>query len=218
MSDLIRRARLADQAYDWIKERILTRALLPGDRLSVPALAEVLGLSRSPVREAVQRLVQEGLSTERPHSGAVVAAPDLHSLVDLYEVRAVLEGLSAERATLAGDPALVEDLAVLLARHREAYETGRRPDVIRADTAFHERLLEAAGNPELQRLLGPVLQRMSLGMLAAAPHWPARALAEHEAVLDAVRADDSDAAREAMTTHVRRVRSDLVQMTEEEQP
>lgn len=206
----VRGSRLADQAYAWLKEQILTQQLLPGQRLSVPAIADELGLSRSPVREAVQRLVQEGLGTERPHQGAVVASADLPSLVQLYEVRAVLEGLSAELAAGAGDESLDADLSAIQGRHRSAYEEGRRPDVILADMEFHRRILQAAGNAELFRITEPILQKMFLAMLASEEHWPTRALAEHQAVIDAIHERDPHKAQRSMTRHVKRVRQSLL--------
>lgn len=209
MAHGIQRSRLADQAYEVLKERILTREMLPGHRLSVPAIAEELGLSRSPVREAVQRLVQEGLGTERPHSGAVVAAADLQSLVHLYLVRAELEGLSCELAAGAEDPDLIADLEALQDDHEAAHEAGRRSQMIRSDVDFHARVLHAAGNPELTRMLEPVLQRMLLGMLEADSAWPVHAMAEHRSVIAALRAADALVARESMTAHVLRVRNDL---------
>src|SRR6476659_4379445 len=136
----IRRERLADQAYEILRDRILSRELLPGQRLSVPELAREMELSRSPVREAVQRLVNQGLGTERPRQGAVVAVADLHEINDLYEVRAVLEGLSAALATTAAGPGLVAELEDLLADQRVAFEAGDGAGVIRADISFHRRM------------------------------------------------------------------------------
>lgn len=211
MTAIIQRTRLADQAYEVLRERILTSQLKPGQRLSVPALAEEFGLSRSPVREAVQRLVQEGLGTERPHSGAVVATPDLRSLAALYEVRAVLEGLSAERAVKSGDAALAADLERIHAAHAKAFKRQSAPAVIEADVAFHSRILSSAGNPELVRTLTPILQRMALAMMAGElTSWPQHALAEHRAVLDAIRNGEAVRARRAMVAHVTRVRKALL--------
>lgn len=209
MTQGIQRSRLADQAYELLKERILTREMLPGQRLVVPALAEELGLSRSPVREAVQRLVQEGLGTERPRSGAVVAGTDLQSLVDLYLVRAELEGLSCELAAGAADDDLVADLEAIQDEHEAAHVAGKRSRMIRSDVDFHARVLRAAGNPELTRMLQPVLQRMLLAMLEADSSWPIHAIAEHRKIIAALRAGDARAARKSMTAHVLRVRTDL---------
>lgn len=209
MTHGIQRSRLADQAYELLKERILTREMLPGQRLSVPAIAEELGLSRSPVREAVQRLVQEGLGTERPHSGAVVATADLAGLVHLYLVRAELEGLSCELAAGSGDADLVRDLEAIQDEHEAAHREGQRSRMIRSDVDFHARVLRSAGNPELSRMLEPVLQRMLLGMLEADSAWPLHAMAEHRKVIAALNAADAASARASMKEHVLRVRSDL---------
>ncbi len=99
---VISRQRLADQVYAVLRGQILARELVPGDHLSVPVLAESLGLSRSPVREAVQRLVVEGLAVEEFHRGARVAGVDADDLADVYAVRGVLEGLAA---ALVAEPA-----------------------------------------------------------------------------------------------------------------
>lgn len=206
----IYRSRLADQVYELLKDRILDRKLVPGQRLSVPAIAKELDLSRSPVREAVQRLVQERLATEQPHQGAVVATADLKSLVDLYQVRAALDGLSAELAVGARDTALATDLAAIQDDHRRAYDRGSNSEVIRADTRFHARIMDAAANPELLRVLQPILHRMSLAMLAGDQSWPARALDEHQAVIDAIADRDAAGAHAAMVAHVLRVREDLL--------
>lgn len=205
----IQRSRLADQVYELLKERILTRQLLSGARLSVPALAQELELSRSPVREAVQRLVQEGLCTERPRSGAVVASADLRRLIDLYLVRAELEGLSSQLAAGSGDPQLIADLEAIQDEHEAAHASGSRSSMIRSDVDFHARVLAAAGNVELTWMLQPVLQRMLLGMLEADRSWPLHAMAEHRNVIATLRSGDAAAARESMTSHVLRVRSDL---------
>lgn len=205
----IQRSRLADQVYELLKERILTRQLLPGERLSVPALAHELQLSRSPVREAVQRLVQEGLGTERPHSGAVVASADLRALIDLYLVRAELEGLSCQLAAAASDDQLITELEAIQDEHEAAHDAGTRSQMIRADVDFHARVARAADNPELTRMLEPVLQRMLLGMLEADRDWPVQAMAEHRGIIAALRAGDPSEARRCMVAHVLRVRTDM---------
>jgi DNA-binding GntR family transcriptional regulator len=206
----IQRERLADQAYEVIRQRILRRELQPGQRLSVPQLAAELGLSRSPVREAVQRLVAEGLGVEQVHRGAVVAGVEVSELDEIYEVRALLEGLAARRAAQQTNPELVAELAELLTQHAAALERGSEPDIIRADLAFHARILDAAGSGYLSRVLNPILGRANLAMLAGdLTTWPADAIGEHRAVLDAVREGDGDASEAAARDHVEKVHERL---------
>lgn len=209
------RERLADQVYAHLRQQILNQELRPGDRLSVPAVAKRLQLSRSPVREAVQRLVQEGLGTERARHGAVVAAPDIDSLIDLYAVRAELEGLAAALTATDTVPDLVGELRELLDEHRSAYERRDHAGVIHADVRFHDRIGAASGNAELGRVLGPIQQRMTIAMLAGnSESWPAKALDEHRAVVDAIADGKPDDARRLMRRHIHRVRDDLTAQSE----
>lgn len=206
----IQATRLADQVYELLRARVLTGALVPGARLTVPALSAELGLSRSPVREAVQRLVQEGLCVERPHAGAVVATVDLHALVEAYEVRAVLERLSVSRATARATPTELAELRALDRAHREAVEAGVPQAVAQADTALHRRIMALAGNGQLELALGPILDRMSLAIMAGDVHqWPTLAIQEHDRVLEAMEAGDDQRAGELMAEHVLLVRARL---------
>ena len=91
---------LADRAYRELSQAIVSRGLEPGTRLSVPELARQLGVSRSPVREAVQRLIYDGLAEDRGRRGAVVARIEPDDFLSLLELRELLEGFAAGRAAL----------------------------------------------------------------------------------------------------------------------
>lgn len=197
------RQRLADHVYDVLRGRILARSLVPGDRLSVPLLAAELKLSRSPVREAVQRLVVEGLAEEEINRGARVAGVDAEDLADVFAVRAVLEGLAASLAATSDTTDLVEVLRESIADHTDAIRADDEQAIIAADQAFHQALLAAAGNPHLDRALGPLLGRAQVAMLSGdQSRWPSSALAEHKAILAAIRAGDAPAAERAARDHV----------------
>lgn len=197
------RQRLADHVYDVLRGRILARSLVPGDRLSVPLLAAELELSRSPVREAVQRLVVEGLAEEEIHRGARVAGVDDEDLVDVFAVRGVLEGLAGSLAATGDTTDLVLVLRTSIADHTDAVRAGDEQAIIAADQAFHQALLEAAHNPHLDRALGPLLGRAQVAMLSDdQSRWPSATLDEHEAILAAIRAGDALAAERAARDHV----------------
>ncbi len=208
----IRRERLVDQVYEVLLGRILDREMLPGARLSVPALASELGTSRSPIREAVQRLVSEGLAAEKPNHGAVVAAPDLQMLADLYQVRAPLEGLAAALMTTRATAASMTRLKESLAAHRAAFAARDTASIIRADLDFHRSIADACDNPELVRALGPIYQRLTVGILAGRPEeWPAKAIKEHESIVKAIRSGDAHLAQAEAERHVLLVRERLLQ-------
>lgn len=207
----IQRQRLADQVYDVLRSRILERQLLPGERLSVPKLAVELGLSRSPVREAVQRLVAEGLGVEQIHRGAAVASVEPAELDEMYEIRSLLEGLAARRAAVLVGTTLVADLDALLTEHAAAIDARSEPDIIRADLGFHARILEASGSDYLSHVLGPILGRANLAMLAGdLASWPKEAVEEHRAILNAITAGDQKAAERNARRHIEQVHRRLL--------
>ncbi|MFC5750940.1 GntR family transcriptional regulator [Actinomadura rugatobispora] len=202
---------LAEQAYLRLREAILQRRLPPGARLSVPAVARRLGVSRSPAREAIARIAGEGLATFVPRKGAVVALITAADLLEIYELREVLEGLAArlaaERVTEDG----LADLGALHTRHRAAIEDGDVALHMELDQAFHRSLRVAAGNG---RLLEPLdrLQaqvRIAMDTTRRSPGGMPRALAEHEEILAAVRARDAARAEAVARAHIARLRASI---------
>lgn len=211
LTPLGERESLADSAYREIRQAILDGQLAPGARLSVPELAAQLGVSRSPIREALLLLEREGLATSSHNRGAVVATPDGQDLRDLYDVREVLEGLvarqAAERATEDDRAALAE----LWQQHEDAVAAGDLQRHMSTDLQFHQRLREAARNPRaiavLDRLSDQI--RLALYATAAQPGNPEQALREHRTVLDAVLDGDPDRAERLARDHVARIKGSL---------
>ncbi len=202
--------RVADSVHDTLRDAIFAGRLPPGSRLSVPLLAQQLNVSRSPVREAVQRLVQEGLATEEPHRGAGVAVLDPATLAPLYEVREVLEGLAARLAAVHATDEERAEMRAAYDEHSTALERGDAAHHVALDMAFHARLRAASHNTELAQYLERVQGRIAIAILGGNPLvWSRQAIVEHRAVLEAVLAGDPDAAEAAARAHVRRIRSDI---------
>jgi DNA-binding GntR family transcriptional regulator len=203
--------RIVDVVHGTLRRAIARRELEPGFHLSVPALAEHLGVSRSPVREAVQRLVAEGLAAEQPRRGAFVSRFDLAALAPAYQVRMALEGLAANLAARAITPQWVDHVGTLLEEERRASEKDDLERHIDSDIAFHRAVLEAAGNPVLTDALGKIYDRIHSAMIArAVPTGPQRALDDHVAIFAAVKARNPEAAEAAARNHVARVLGELV--------
>ncbi|TYB83600.1 GntR family transcriptional regulator [Oceaniovalibus sp. ACAM 378] len=140
-------------AYALIKERILSLEYAPGTRLSEARLAASLGLGRSPIRTALHRLALEDWIIVQPQSGSVVAHPDPTFIRELTELRAILEGFAAEKATLA-----LDDEAIRKLRHAYDAAAGAdgTPDVdlVEAfDDLFHETVYAFGGNKRIRLLL-----------------------------------------------------------------
>ncbi|MDJ0384567.1 GntR family transcriptional regulator [Streptomyces sp. G-G2] len=205
---------LADQAYEELKGAVLANRLRPGDALSVPALAVQLGISRSPVREAVQRLIHDGLATHVPHRGAVVSTVDVDDVRQLYVVREVMEGLAARLATERLDATKVAELRALLEEHEGVLASGEDEQRhIEMDMAYHRLIREVANNPHLSAALDTIQGKAHLALhsLWRSPEAPRLALEEHRRIFTAMTAGDPDAAEQAAREHIRRLRIRLAQ-------
>jgi DNA-binding GntR family transcriptional regulator len=203
--------RIADSVYEALRDAIFSGAVPPGSKLSVPAIADHLGVSRSPVREAVLRLSQEQLAEEEPRRGAVVAHIDADGLASLYEVRAVLEGLATRLAVERGDRGLIPELEDLLAEHKRAVDRGDLAAHREADIRFHRRIRQESRNPDLQNMLDRIETRVRLAMLTTSiTSGPRRALEDHEAIIEAIRSGDPGKAEAQARRHVDRLRHSLL--------
>ncbi|MBB3051178.1 DNA-binding GntR family transcriptional regulator [Prauserella isguenensis] len=209
------RTRVADAVCERLREMIFTGELPAGARLSVPALAEQLEVSRSPVRDAVLRLVQERLAREEPRRGAVVAHVGAAELAAIYEVREVLEGLAARLAVENAGRRLVRALQGALDDHEAAMRTADLAASTEADMRFHRLIREACGNAEVVRLLDDVQTRVRLAMrTTTVTSGPRQALDDHRAILTAIEAGDATAAEQAARAHIFRLRTLLQQQAE----
>lgn len=188
-------------AYRRLLDEIRAGVLQPGARLRETDLAERLGLSRTPVREAIRQLEMDGLVVHLPRQGATVRSLDYSEIVELYEMRAVLEGTAAR---LAARAALDLELRELLALNAELAAAPAGPQAQDLNRQFHRTLLDTARN----RFLLKAISAMQKTMLILGPTTladPARAEAavgEHAAVLAALQARDGEAAERAMRGHI----------------
>lgn len=197
---------LGDQAYEQLKRMVFEHELPPGSRVSEAQLTRQLGMSRTPVREALFRLESEGLLAAAPGRGFLVAELTVDHLVDIYRVRAVLEGLAAEdaarRATRV-DIARLEDSYDAMS---DANADGRDADLARMNSEFHALIAEISGNTYLQAMLDDIREVFEWFRTTAlnVPGRRETAHDEHGRMIEALRAGDADAARELAQRHVHR--------------
>lgn len=188
-------------AYRRLLEEIRNGALLPGARLREIELAERMGISRTPVREAIRQLESDGLVAHLPRQGATIRSLDHAEVVELYEMRAVLEGTAARLAARAASDIELAELAALNGELAAAPAGAQAREVNRI---FHRTLIEAARNRFLIKAMS-ALQKTLLILgptTLAEPDRAAGAVAEHAAVLDALLARDGAQAEIAMRAHV----------------
>lgn len=216
MSEGDRYEQLVDGATEALREAIVSGRLRPGQRLVQQQLAEQLGISRTPLREALRRLEQQGLVTAVGGRGLAVTELSAEALLDSYDVREVLDGLAARLAATRMSPGELAELRALHRRCQQAVEEWNPEAWLAANTAFHRRIQNSAHSPALERAM-PV-GRMSGQLLFPGvflhQERARTALAEHAAVLEALRARDGEAAEAAARAHVRRVRDALAEQIE----
>lgn len=207
---------LADRAYEEIRDAIFTHALPPGTALSVPELARQLAISRSPVREAVQRLIYDGLAVALPYKGAVVANVSVDDLIQLFEVREMLEGLATRRVTERLTPSTKAELEGVVERHGEALKRKDLASHVEMDMRFHSVIRESASNVPLSEMLDRLQARVRLAMhsLWQGDDAPRRALEDHKKILAAISAGDAEEAEAAARAHIARVRAVLTESRE----
>jgi len=188
-------------AYRRLLDEIRDGALSPGARLRETELAERLGISRTPVREAIRQLEADGLVVHLPRQGATIRSLDHAEVVELYEMRAVLEGTAARLAARAASDI---ELAELVALNAELASATAGPQAREMNRQFHRTLIEAARNRFLVKAMS-ALQKTLLILGPTTLAEPSRAVSavdEHGAVLAALQARDGAAAELAMRRHV----------------
>lgn len=188
-------------AYSLVLEAIDTGVYKPGDRLVESDLAERFGVSRTPIREALQRLETQSLLT-RDGRSLIVASLDHNQLAELYVVRAELEGLAANLAARHATP---EEIRVLSDMVRDDHRLIDDPTAMaRANRRFHKQIHLASHNRYLVQQLDLVHRSMALMATTslAADGRPEDALAEHQAIVSAIETRNADAAGEALRAHI----------------
>jgi DNA-binding GntR family transcriptional regulator len=190
---------LVDQAYTALLDAISEGKLAPGARLTQEELAEQLAVSRQPVLQALRLLKREGFVVDAPGRGLMVAPLDAQLIAQLYEVRAVLDGLAARQAALAK---VKIDRAILDAG-RKAAQGERVGAMIDADIAFHGAIYAASNNPLIAESAGRHWQHIRRAMGAVLQTAGARAAvwAEHEAITRAIARGDAVAAERLARGH-----------------
>lgn len=195
---------LRDVVFQTLRRAILTGELKPGERLMEIHLASKLGVSRTPIREAIHKLEQEGLVTILPRRGAMVSEISERGLKDVLEVRRDLDSFCAE---LASERITEEDKV----RLKEAYEafnsavlTKDATIMAKADVAFHDIIIGATGNERLVVMINNLAEQIFRYRFEYIKDESKRdnIMKEHKNLMDAIISGDSIAAREASRTHI----------------
>jgi DNA-binding GntR family transcriptional regulator len=198
----------AERVYAHVKQAVLDRRYEGGTLLTEGGLADAVGVSRTPVREALLRLEVEGLIKLYPKKGALVLPVSAQEIGDVVETRLLVEEHAARKAAPAG-PRLIARLEELLEEQRRFAADGDLGAVAVSDRCFHAEIVRSAGNQILDRLYDQLRDRqlrMGVAVMHAHPDRIAKNIAEHAEILEALRTGDAEAAAAAVHQHVSWVR------------
>lgn len=204
---------LRDIVFRNIRTAILKGDFQPGERLMENQLAERLGVSRTPVREAIRKLELEGLVVMVPRKGAEVASITEKDIRDVLEVRATLEGLAAK---LACESMTKEDIKKLEFANRQfvkAVQDQDMEEVVKRDIAFHDVIFEAAGNEKLAQLINQLREQIYRYRMEYIYHIADhnQLVSEHIQIVEALKNKKSELATELAIAHVQTQKKSVIE-------
>lgn len=195
---------LRDVVFQTLRQAILRGELEPGERLMEIHLAERLGVSRTPIREAIRKLELEGLVVMIPRRGAVVASITEKDLKDVLEVRQTLERLAVEVACERITPELLAELKKAAEEFQRLKESDDVTELAAADVHFHEIIYEATGNARLINILSNLREQMyryRLEYLKGKGNHE-RLCKEHQQIYNSIKNGDKDGVKAAIHEHI----------------
>lgn len=208
----IRKSSLTEQAYQKIKVRILTAQYEPGRFLQENAICEELEMGRTPVHQALQRLMQEDLLEVIPRKGVLIRLDSLDEILLALEVRGVLEPYCASKAATRLSKAQLKEMDAIQAETIAAVRRQSKPDLLLLDRRFHSLIASGAGNPMIADFLRPVHERLT--RLWFQPRWApsdfSQTEGEHDAIIAAIKRQDADGAMTAMREHITSLHGRLI--------
>ena len=210
--DLQNHRPLREIVYEELKRQILVGEIAPGTRMVEVELAEDMGVSRTPVREAIRKLEKEGLVTIEPRRGAYASDISIKDMVDVLEVRQMLEGMAASMAAQKVTEEEKLDFVEANSAYKNAVKKGNIEEIIRYDELFHQLIVSYSGNKTLNQLLSQV-QELALRFryiyyddFSRYENMPV----EHEEIEEAIISGDTQKAKVVAEEHVERLKKFVI--------
>jgi DNA-binding GntR family transcriptional regulator len=191
-------------AYNKIKKSIMFGDYRSGEHLSETGIAKEIGVSRTPVRDALIRLERDGFVTRKPYKGMIVRKFNREEAREAYEVRGALEGLAAYLAAENITDEQKEELETILEHSRIALNSHDFKNLTIYNNSFHEKIIEISNNDMLQKLLNNLRGFISISRLYvwAIPDRPAKTLEEHQIILNSIKSGNATLAGQKAAEHV----------------
>ena len=197
-------SRLMDEVAQVLRERIYSGVYEPGATLRQERIAAEFGISRTPLREAFRVLERDGLVVNQPYSGVRVATADLRKLLDAYAVRKAMDSVAAGNAAERATGSEIEQLERSVERQKEIIDNWNPGDYTQANVEFHLKIMQAARNASLEPLapLVHLTSQVFTPAFALSSDRASAAIAEHCAILEAIRERDADKAERVAGAHI----------------
>ena len=205
---------LANRVFEQMEEDILNGSILPGESLNEQKLSAELGVSRTPVREAIRMLEQKHLVKIVPNKGAVVLGVDSKDLLDVYAIRSYIEGLASRWAAEHITAEKAKKLREIVDLQEFYFLKSDADQISEMDSRFHETIFSYSESRMLEymlRELHHMIQRYRKQSLAEAGRAE-KAIAEHRLILDAICAADGDEAERQTAAHIQNAKDNLLKM------
>lgn len=213
---------LRDVVFKTLRQAILTGELKPGERLMEIHLANKLGVSRTPIREAIRQLELEGLVIMVPRKGAMVASITQKSMTDVLEVRLALEKLAVSLASERITEEQKQKLKDALLSFEEKTGSGDASEIAKADVAFHDVIFEATGNMRLGQLVNNLAEQMYRYRFEYIKDESGhnRLIKEHRRIYDAIVSGNAEDATTEISIHIKNQEESIIRLIgfEKEQP
>ena len=196
---------LREEVFNTLRDQILKGELSPGDRLMEIHLAEKLGVSRTPVREAIHLLEREGLAVTIPRRGAQVARMTEKELSNVLEIREVLDELAVTKACANVTDEVINKLNSNVVDFREAVKSGDPKKIVEADEHFHNIIYETADNPRLLSIIDNLKEQMyrfRFEYIREEKNYE-KLIEEHKRLIEGLKAGDVEEVKAAMHTHLK---------------
>lgn len=203
---------LRDVVFESLRKAIVEGSLKPGQRLMEVQLAEQLGVSRTPVREAIRKLELEGFVIMLPRKGAYVADMSVKDIVDVLEVRAALEGLAANLAAERMEEKEIEELKKVSEDLNEAMKERNLDEILKKDVEFHQCIFESAGNKKLTQMINSLWEQVYRFRAGYMSDQSAMSgiREEHEQLINAIIRGEGEEASKCAKEHIERAEQYMI--------
>lgn len=208
------------EAYNIVKDQIVTLKILPGQLLMVQQLSKEYGISRTPVREALVRLKEEGLVTAADGRKFQVSYITWKLIRDIYRARQTVEASTVVNAAMNYSRELDNQLTKVSERMKQSFKQGQYSDYFEADNGFHELLLEYLDNEVISNWMGKISdqqQRIRYATMGISTSMEI-SFGEHMHIIKAIREGDAEAAKKGMEEHLERALSDILKLKDQANP